>query len=728
MSGSDGNRGYLVQTLIALLESLRSDKWARVTIEPVHEAEEIDIKWEADGFRKVVQVKSSISPVSMPNARKWATKLEAKTDADELALILVSKGCSPAVAKISRIGRVSVPTPKNLDWDGLFSEASHLLDSFLYSIGLKVVSPKQSRLLAKGLVTELSCLASHSKPLERSELVKILTEWIRSISPDAIGSLHDSVLSHFPRSLRPRLGSNLVGRSIEIGWLRQTEGDKLIIGQPGIGKTFLLCEFLQKGSAFFLRSDDPLKIDSAIRAMSPSTLIVEDAHLHLESINFLRRFRAENGSAFTIVADCWPGSRDMMMETLAITATKCLELRPVSNQDIVDIVHDCGIRPSNSFLHMVVRQANGFPGRAMMLVETCLGGTHEDYQDFWNGETLARWVRTRFTELIGREAVQVLACFAIGGAAGAFIDSIAKTLELPRAKILQIVADLSLGGVVFELSSGRMVVVPSSIRAVLVRDHFFGNAAIPMDGFLQDQVAFSETIKTIVEAHTLGAEIPADQLRELVKAANTDSSWHALVNSSDENARFALTERPDLIVPLALDFLRAVPSLAIPKLLNLADGDERPLHSNTDHPLRLLSDWTKSGYPSREAVPRRRLVLEAFCEAVEGGECTDLTLRLLPISVSPEYQDTEQNPGNHLEFTIRSGCVSFEDLKAIGEFWSRILENLRTIKFKDWSPVLQAVREWLWPHFGGGARVSEEQRLLYYDDEELEKCGSPKAV
>jgi hypothetical protein len=397
---------------------------------------------------------------------------------------------------------------------------------------------------------------------------------------------------------------------------------------------------------------------------------------------------------------------------LAVSASGKLLLQPVSDQEIVDIIHNCGVNPSNSFLHMVVRQAGGFPGRATMLVETCLGGTHEDFRDFWNGETLARWVRTRFTDLVGKEAIQVLACFAIGGAAGVTTDSVATALQLSRARILQIVSDLALGGAVLDLGSSRFAVVPRSIRPVLVRDHFFGSAAIPKAEFLKDKVAFPETVTTIIEAHTLGGEIPTDELRNLAKTSGTLEAWRALIHSSEENARFVFAEAPSLLRQLSHGFLQTIPGLVIPDLLRLADGDFRPLHSNTDHPLRLLTDWVQSGYPGPEALPRRRRVLDVFREFFGKADGRELALRLLPIAVSPEYQSTEQNPGNRLEFAIRSGCVSVEDLKGIAAFWKEILDDLTCSKFDNWSSILEAAKDWLWPHFGGGARVSDEQRAI----------------
>ena len=712
MAGIDGNRGYLIQTLIALLDSLRSDNWDSVTIEPSHESEIVDIVWATANHRIAKQVKSSINQINLPDAKRWAKELESKSDADELELILVCNGASDSVIKVERIGKVRVPCPKNLDWDGLLSEAAHLLDRFLYSIGLSSVSPDHSRLIVKGLVTEMSIHASTAKPLSRDDLSNKLRCWVKVVSLEGLVSLHESVLSKSPRSVRPNLALKLIGRDEEARWLRETNGDKLIIGQPGIGKTYLLLDYVRNESSFFLCSDNQEKIERAVRSLAPKSIIVEDAHIHADTVEFLRRLRTDSVASFEIVADCWPGSRDIVIGKLGVRKSSCLELEPISNQAIIDIVRDFGINPSNSFLHMVVWQSNGYPGRAAMLVETCLGGTHEDYDDFWNGETLARWVRTRFADLLGKESIQVLACFAIGGSAGINSDLVARVLQLSRGRVLQIVSELALGGVVVDLSSGRLAVVPGSIRPILVRDYFFGNARIPIDEFLNDQMAYSEIVTTISNSCALGADLPNHDLRTLVKKSDSRQSWAALINTSKENAQYVFEKKKELVPYLARDFLSTVPNLAITQLLCLADGDFRPLHSNTDHPLRQLSDWVKSGFPSSQALLRRKLLFDTFCD--RKNENIDLLLRLLPIFVSPEYVNTEQNPGNRMEFTIRSGCVTVEDLRGIAGFWPDLLECLRSTCFNNWESVLEGTREWLWPHFSGGVQVSDEQREVIH--------------
>ena len=76
--GAAGTRGYLVQVLVALLDSLMSDAfgdWEFLTMElPGHD--KVDIHWEMkDRSTKVVQVKSSINPISKGDVEGWADQL-----------------------------------------------------------------------------------------------------------------------------------------------------------------------------------------------------------------------------------------------------------------------------------------------------------------------------------------------------------------------------------------------------------------------------------------------------------------------------------------------------------------------------------------------------------------------------------------------------------------------------------------------------------------------------
>jgi hypothetical protein len=90
MSGSSGIRGYLLQTIVTLLDTLTNESvWDSMAVEPNNESEKVDISWYMSGdLVKVTQVKSSQNQINIPNVREWASELENSCHASKYELIL----------------------------------------------------------------------------------------------------------------------------------------------------------------------------------------------------------------------------------------------------------------------------------------------------------------------------------------------------------------------------------------------------------------------------------------------------------------------------------------------------------------------------------------------------------------------------------------------------------------------------------------------------------------
>ncbi|CAL2093334.1 conserved protein of unknown function [Tenacibaculum sp. 190524A02b] len=92
MGGQAGLRGYMAQTLVAIIDSLNEKiNWKTVTLESNEESEKVDIVWVfKDETKKVVQVKSTKNEFSYAKAVKWIAELKEKTlDASHYELFLV---------------------------------------------------------------------------------------------------------------------------------------------------------------------------------------------------------------------------------------------------------------------------------------------------------------------------------------------------------------------------------------------------------------------------------------------------------------------------------------------------------------------------------------------------------------------------------------------------------------------------------------------------------------
>lgn len=186
MGGQEGIRGYLVQTLIALVESLADDDgWDQVTLEPDHRSNKIDVIWVGNSVSRAFQIKSSQNRISRPSAERWAKELEESQSADEYVLLLVGP-CAKSVVELKRVGNVSIPTPENLNLKRFIEVAAHRLDRFLKAENLATGTADNRELLASALVGKLAELSSSGTTLTRGELVQQLRDWI------ATGSSGDS--------------------------------------------------------------------------------------------------------------------------------------------------------------------------------------------------------------------------------------------------------------------------------------------------------------------------------------------------------------------------------------------------------------------------------------------------------------------------------------------------------------------------------------------------------
>ena len=270
--GSLAIRGYLVQTVVALLEALDTDKdWLSVTLEPDHVSEKIDILWQYPGKVKAVQVKSSVNPFEDAAVKGWARDLEASRDADEYQLILVGTPSKPAVAKARYLGKVAVPAPKNLDLTAFRQQTAHLLDRFMAAEAIPTGGADCREMLADALVGKLTTLAAKAQPFSRSELIALLKTWIAEAPKD--GPL-------FPIFDCPPRNPWFTGRDNEIVELRQRlcQTGEAAIGQAitglgGIGKTQTAIEYAhrhrdQYDAVFWISAATDLDLMTSYRAVA----------------------------------------------------------------------------------------------------------------------------------------------------------------------------------------------------------------------------------------------------------------------------------------------------------------------------------------------------------------------------------------------------------------------------------------------------------------------------
>ncbi len=534
------------------------------------------------------------------------------------------------------------------------------------------------------------------------------SRWLRELL--GISGLY-SALSRVPKRIRPLSDIPIVGRAEDLEWLQSTKGDRLLIGQPGIGKTFLSQSLVNAGYGLFAVEDDINRLLDGIRDQSPKTIIVEDAHLRLDTLEALCRSRIETGADFEIVADCWPNCAAEVREKMGLTGPQCRELNPVVGTDIVQIAKHAGIHGPNWLLHTIVRQSGGCPGRAALLAHVTL--TSKDLREVAFGKTLTDWVHSTFRDLAGERGMRTLAVIALAGEHGISMERIGSVLERSSSEMMHELANLAHGGVVHQMSNMNLSVRPDVLRGSLVAQYYFNDRLrSPLQSHLCQLPNLDSVCGSLIGALECGAGVPTEMILQQLSRTHDEKLWERFAWTSAANARRVLELRPRLLVELAPAFLAQVPEIVLPQLVTAAMGDERELHSYPSHPLRRIETWVRSAIPgSGEALDRRELVLQTFINRIQSEVDTSTTFSLLRTVVTTQFEICEQTPGNPNSYSSTRGVVTDDELRGIGTLWTRILEVVIPLHELDWSAVLSAIDEWL---SGGSpvATVSQEHQEI----------------
>jgi hypothetical protein len=503
-------------------------------------------------------------------------------------------------------------------------------------------------------------------------------------------------LSVEPRSARPLMDIQPVGRDGDLAWLRETNGDRLLIGQPGSGKTFVFRRLVRDGWGLFVASDNFTRIAEDYRSKKPSVLIVDDAHVRRELLAELRRFQVETGAKFAIVASSWPGDASLVAGDLNLAAAQIRQLELLTRDEIISVVNAAGIRGSVDLIREIVNQSAGLPGLAITLADICLKG---GVRELALGNALQQSVRISFEPLVGPSAIEFLAAFAVGGDAGMSLDSVSRALGVPIVDLRRAVTTLASGGVVFDAGDSRLAVRPKALRHALVRDVFFSGAtSLPLQPLLDESTHVSDVALTLVGARGYGAEVPTDLLTRELERADSDVAWGWFASLGSEESRLVLERHPELAVPIAQPILNQAPYLVIPQLLRAAIGDERSLASHPEHPLRLIEDWVEDVQPGTgEAVQKRRTLLGSVMTWLSSGGDARVALRCLPLILSPQSKRKSTDPGSTLIVRLAWGPLPVQDLESLADLWEGCLGMIRSVGERDWSLVLNATRAWAYP-------------------------------
>ena|GEM_PF-1807797 len=115
MSGQDAQRGFIYQTIVAMIECLDKNDWDEIKLEPETDDDKVDIAFYSNGrLRRAIQVKSTRNAFKKSAVENWLEKTvkDAQNEgAEDVCLYLVgdTSSCEDLIAKVNRTGKNSSP-------------------------------------------------------------------------------------------------------------------------------------------------------------------------------------------------------------------------------------------------------------------------------------------------------------------------------------------------------------------------------------------------------------------------------------------------------------------------------------------------------------------------------------------------------------------------------------------------------------------------------------------
>lgn len=188
MGGREAIRGFAVQTLICLLDSLWADgsPWAAVTLEPDSDNDKVDIQWEyADGSTCAQQVKSSKNQIGKGEVVTWCRALKDSRAADRYQLMLAGP-IAAAVLDDAPFDGVEVPTPTSMDTLALLDQAITKVDRYLTAKSIAPLPLLLRESLIYELVARMLQAAIRGKRMPREEFDGWLLSGITASYPHAV--------------------------------------------------------------------------------------------------------------------------------------------------------------------------------------------------------------------------------------------------------------------------------------------------------------------------------------------------------------------------------------------------------------------------------------------------------------------------------------------------------------------------------------------------------------
>jgi DNA-binding transcriptional ArsR family regulator len=529
----------------------------------------------------------------------------------------------------------------------------------------------------------------------------------------------------------------LVGRDEVLGRLAGGQGDVILIGKPGVGKTRLLAEvhdviFVDPDAAEDRLADD-------IRWIRPDVIVIDDVGQTAGLARFIQRLRRQEADWLRIrlVVVCWPDEIEAVRD-LAPGADE-MELDLLERSEIDTIVRAMGITGLLA-RQEILDQAEGRPGWAVALADLLL---RSGWEDLVTGKALIGqvdgYLRRSQLSLSARDLLAVVA--ALRGVGERDLTRLAKTVEVSRPDAGRLLRAIARGGLLdveqrrnWAGTDRRYSVRPPMLADAVATEHYMlgdvplGNIDDLLNIWPERKV---DVVVTVCTAARLGSDRARTMIDSLVgKIVKEDLKPDAvrlvyenylLVDErcatkvvqwlTDEFARLDDDGKSNgygLRPLVELAYLAAVRYLdrgAIRLILEMAIFDTRETNPTPEHPLRKLAELCTRVHPDIPATADHRALVGSVLTAFLPEQPSEAQWRVWTAAaqnvLTPHARGAFTAPEDVYRLSIIETVVAPDHATVIHEqLWPPIRDRLQASPLAVVVEFADLVHEWL--RVGGG--------------------------
>ncbi len=532
-------------------------------------------------------------------------------------------------------------------------------------------------------------------------------------------------LSALPRLPGPSRVGELIGRDQELDWLRGHQGDALLVGQPGVGKTALLETLAREGRGLFAVSEDPGRIADAFRDAPMQFVFVDDAHLRESVLDLLLRLREEPGFDFGIVASTWPSYEQALAVRLFVGRDRLIRVGGLPRETVAEIIRREEPDLADGVIREILDQCEDLPDDMLKHSGPCRPGlaltlarytAQRGLEDLVRGNRLLEGLRKDFRQL-SDTGLHYLATLAMGGSAGMQLGSAARAVGLPEATLSGSLAPLSGTGTLTDTYRRAIAIRPAVLRHALVaRTYFSGGLRLRIEPALEvveDAVTCTETL---LGALARGAPVPHDLIQSRLGAHKKAGVGSRVLDiyaaTGAEGAMWVLDQHPDRASSVASTALRLAPDGALRRLLALAmtsgdkppeehgeleiePGDGSPPTAQPEDLLSAVGTWIRAGRPGTSAFMRRQALLSALTELGQSARGRpNVVASLVGTCFALGFMAIEGDSVSREKFRMPMGSLTAEDVAQLAGLWPDAMRILTDLGDPGMACARGVIREW----------------------------------